>query len=57
MDHETTQPEEAASRFLEFVARMIARVHAKGGANPTDNEDQQNEPADMPSEPANGQGA
>jgi len=57
MTHNELQPEEAASRFLEFVSRMIARAHAKGGANPTDNEDQQNEPADMPSEPANGQGA
>ncbi len=57
MTHNELQPEEAASRFLEFVARMIARAHAKGGANPTDNEDQQNEPDDKPSEPAHGQGA
>tara|TARA_Y100001934_G_scaffold229133_1_gene275982 strand:+ start:5635 stop:5862 length:228 start_codon:yes stop_codon:yes gene_type:complete len=52
-----TQSEEAARRFLNFLARMIARAHAKGGANPADNEDQQNEPDDKPSEPAHGQGA
>ena len=57
MKYGMMQPEEAAKRFLDFLTRMIARAHAKGGANPTDNEDQQNEPDDKPSEPAHGQGA
>ena len=52
-----TQPEGAVGKFLEFVARMIARAHAQGGVNPTDNEGQQNKPDDKSSEPANGQGA
>ena len=51
------QPEEAAKRFLDFLTRMIARAHAKGGTNRMDNEEQQNEPDDKPSEPAHGQGA
>ena len=52
-----TQSEGTVGKFLEFVARMIARAHAQGGVNSTDKEDQQNEPADKPSEPAHGQGA
>jgi hypothetical protein len=57
MKYGMMQPEEAAKRFLDFLTRMIARAHARGGANPADNEDQQNELADKPSEPAHGQEA
>ena len=49
------QPEEAAKRFLDFLTRMIARAHARGGANPADNEDQQNELAEKPNDPAQAQ--
>ena len=51
-----TQPEGAVGKFLDFIARMIAQTHAKGGVNHFITKSQQNELDDRSCEPAREQG-